>query len=327
MKYSDGLTLVIPTYNRKNQLLNTLKSLELLNDAKIIISDNHSNYSIENEILPFLPGVFRQRISVFHRKYNIGGDLNIAGAFQLCETKWLWILGDDDKLNPSKINDVYKYIEEFKNSNVIWLTICDNINENIQMKSVQELIDVLGNNKNNGDFIFCSNKIFNLPKIQKYIEPIFPKAYTCITQCIPIILSLINGELVQIVTHSNIVQHGGFQGGITWNFENVILGMRTLMDSEFGLQRDIHYQLVGQIVFKYEDIILYLYHNPEKSIDYHYFFNTVYNDLYKYTLHGPNKLLCWLLFRMASYNKSRKLLKLLLSSVRKIKKIHSHNNS
>ena len=47
------LTVLIPTYNRKYQLIRTLDALNKQSDQdfKIFISDNASNYSVLDEVL------------------------------------------------------------------------------------------------------------------------------------------------------------------------------------------------------------------------------------------------------------------------------------
>lgn len=92
------LSVLIPTYNRKEKLKKTLLALEKQFDDNfyVVILDNASEYSIEQEVLPELSFQFSKVIRIIKRKYNVGLGNNISGLFSVCETKWGWLLGDDD---------------------------------------------------------------------------------------------------------------------------------------------------------------------------------------------------------------------------------------
>ncbi len=52
MKITENLTIVIPTYNRKERLILQLKSIikqDLSGVSKILIIDNNSDYNISKE--------------------------------------------------------------------------------------------------------------------------------------------------------------------------------------------------------------------------------------------------------------------------------------
>ena len=113
------LTIAIPTYNRKNQLIRLLKSIEVQNCTEyysILISDNCSNYSVIEAIEEAFSGEFRELITVIRREVNGGGDYNISSLFAYAKTELFWIIGDDDELLPGAIQLVIK--KHISNPNV-----------------------------------------------------------------------------------------------------------------------------------------------------------------------------------------------------------------
>ena len=106
------LSVMIPTYNRKEKLIRTLSALstQTFKDFGIIISDNNSNYSIENEILHKYEVDFRKSIKVHHNRVNVGLSLNMAGLFTLCPTEWAWFLGDDDIIFDDSVEKIVNII-------------------------------------------------------------------------------------------------------------------------------------------------------------------------------------------------------------------------
>lgn len=95
-----SLTIAIPTYNRSQQLADTLSVIlpQVVNDDRVylLILDNHSEVPA-SEVLTSLgihfPG---NRVQVVRNRVNIGANANIMRCFEFCETQWLWVLGDDD---------------------------------------------------------------------------------------------------------------------------------------------------------------------------------------------------------------------------------------
>lgn len=90
------LTIGIPTYNRKNELIRLLDSISQFsnNDLSIIVADNCSDYDIAEVIRDFP----RLSINLVRRPYNIGPVANILRLFEEAKSEWLMIVGDDDEI-------------------------------------------------------------------------------------------------------------------------------------------------------------------------------------------------------------------------------------
>ena len=102
------LSITIPTYNRPNQIIKQIKRLlpQLNEYVQVTIYDNCSLHPVH---LLFSDDD-KKKIYIKRNKTNIGADANIAKCFEECETKWLWVLSDDDFVADDAINKVISQI-------------------------------------------------------------------------------------------------------------------------------------------------------------------------------------------------------------------------
>lgn len=100
------LTIAIPTYNRSSYLARLLGLLTAtnLNNIKILIVDNSSTDDTEQVAASYCNKAQKQAVSYCRNPVNIGGDANVLRCFELADTEWLWIVGDDDLPVPNCIN-------------------------------------------------------------------------------------------------------------------------------------------------------------------------------------------------------------------------------
>ena len=98
------LTICIPTYNRAEKVRERVLELlpQLVSGVKIIIIDNCSSVSVLNTINDLTEK--HENISVIKNKFNVGMSANIARCIEICDTNWMWLLGDDDKVLPQAVS-------------------------------------------------------------------------------------------------------------------------------------------------------------------------------------------------------------------------------
>ena len=98
------LDITIPTYERKDELINCLISLKqeisILSDIekkiiRVVICDNHSNYDVK-----LLADELMMDISILCIKNhsNIGMYKNFMKCYSLAEAEYTWLLSDDDMI-------------------------------------------------------------------------------------------------------------------------------------------------------------------------------------------------------------------------------------
>ena len=106
------LSIFIPTYNRKERLIAQLQSLCVqprILEVPILISDNASDYSIEDEVLPLFKDKMDLRLYRFGT--NTTGLVNISSVYLYSQTEWVWVLGDDDRTASDSIATILRDIE------------------------------------------------------------------------------------------------------------------------------------------------------------------------------------------------------------------------
>jgi glycosyltransferase involved in cell wall biosynthesis len=95
-------TIAIPTFNRSESLLSNLSHILCSDlDVKVIVSDNCSSDST----WVGLNGLVDPRLKVYRNNENLGFTGNIIRLFEECETPYLFIISDEDRVS----------IEDFKN--------------------------------------------------------------------------------------------------------------------------------------------------------------------------------------------------------------------
>jgi glycosyltransferase involved in cell wall biosynthesis len=106
------LTITIPTYNRSEALSKTVRQLlpQLTQECNLVIVDNASETPaivVLGELLLAWPDV---NIQIHRNRYNVGMCGNFMRCFELCDTEWLWILGDDEIPCPDAIKKIFRQL-------------------------------------------------------------------------------------------------------------------------------------------------------------------------------------------------------------------------
>lgn len=99
MSYSKLLTIIVPTFNRKECLELLLEELSRQLDGMadlvdVIIGDNASTDdtpSVTRRFLTLFPGAL-----VIRHESNLGPEENFCRCLELSKSKYFWIIGDDD---------------------------------------------------------------------------------------------------------------------------------------------------------------------------------------------------------------------------------------
>lgn len=108
------LEISIPTFNRYKELQETLLKLspQLTRNVRIRVIDNASCQSVEGMVFEAMSDADIGDVVVHRNKTNVGLSANLIRCFELCESKWLFILGDDDLPSPSMVETLLKSIEQ-----------------------------------------------------------------------------------------------------------------------------------------------------------------------------------------------------------------------
>ncbi|HEX8414414.1 MAG TPA: glycosyltransferase, partial [Sphingomicrobium sp.] len=93
------LTIGIPTYNRADTIRANLGGIvdRLPDWVEILVCDNASDPSVTIDVATLATAAARGiRIRIVRHPTNLGAPANILRLFELVETPWLLLAGDDD---------------------------------------------------------------------------------------------------------------------------------------------------------------------------------------------------------------------------------------
>lgn len=110
---TEKLQIICVTYNRKDNVAETLKQLLAVESpvrhCDILILNNASTDGTDDAVSKYIAKY--PNIRMVRNRRNIGGNANIARAMEFAEKDYLWILGDDDYYDFSNWAEVENAIE------------------------------------------------------------------------------------------------------------------------------------------------------------------------------------------------------------------------
>lgn len=294
------LTVLIPTYNRKKRLIQTLLALQNQDcrDFKVVVCDNCSEYDI-NEIEEFLSPDFIKRISLERNSINIGASANITNLFLKCKTKWCWLLGDDDMPSPDAVSIILRNVASSENVGVFHfpiLNIFSNSENSVQFSTLQDWIGFYENLYNSkcgfhnirGDLIFLSNKVFNLEMCKDLMQYMFIYSHTRISQVIPIIKLLDSHVGLVKYVNERIIQYLPPESD-HWNVQSVVQGMANLTFVKIvSINTNERNRLLNILMLNSRYIRACYIKTGNRDVQY---LSSVYHMIYKYTTSGKEKLI------------------------------------
>lgn len=120
------ITIAIPTYNRSQYLKEAIKSVisQTFEDFELIIIDNDSSDDTKKVVMSFVD----RRIKYYKNKRNIGMINNWNKCIRLARSKYILILGDDDKLYPDFLSESYNIHLKYPKLGFTF-THCNKVNE------------------------------------------------------------------------------------------------------------------------------------------------------------------------------------------------------
>ncbi len=262
----DKLTIIIPTYNRKERLSRTLDLLQLQTNQNfnVIILDDYSNYDVA-VITENRSKEFKERIKIVRNVGNLGLAGNTAFAFIQEAEGWIWTLADDDVPSVYAVEMIHQEIESADDIGIILFSI------NLMQKYMQDSYIDFENisdmttfyqgilteencRRIEGDFIYFSNKVYHIRKITRCIKETFTYLYTTIPQNILLLSMLDKGEGSLRISDKKIVGYSSPDGD-HWDWLDNGLGMTILDDLPLNISEEERSVIYKLCMFDYKDVI------------------------------------------------------------------------
>lgn len=117
------LTIGIPTYNGAETISSTLDSIlnQLEDDVEVVVCDNASTDETKKIVLKYASQY--SCIKYFQNDTNVGGCKNISLVFERASGDFVWLLGDDDRINSGGINKVIDVISIYPDLAFIFVNL------------------------------------------------------------------------------------------------------------------------------------------------------------------------------------------------------------
>lgn len=165
------ITIAIPTFNRRDELLERVHEINnLKRELNVLILDNHSAYSV-NEILEATE-FSKNKIKYIRNNFNIGAPANILRCLEFCETKYIWVISDDDPLDLVNVNKAIEIV--YQNQHISYFNFGEhNLNRGLINhigNGVDEYISLV---KTYSNCILPANSIFDNNQLLKNLDLIY----------------------------------------------------------------------------------------------------------------------------------------------------------
>ena len=301
----NNLTIMIPTYNRKIELLRLMYSLanQSNQNFNVVILDNCSDkYNIYDVISEYAL-VFNERLSVYRNRNNIGGTANICKVFSKVNTKWAWLLGDDDIPEYNAVELIYQNLDDELVALHFSLYNLKNFvtNDYIDIGNLKQFVDLyysmnFGKHKianAQGDLICMSEIVYNMDLCFEYYEKQNTYMYTKVSQVLPFIFALDNKNgKYRLINRRIITVDEANQG---WHIAPIMLGMSTFSHIKFySLSSKDRQKLNLIMVFKYTNFMKYWLMGQVEKND----VKLIYNNIYRTSLPLKDRVIFFLLMKI-----------------------------
>ena len=204
------LTVAIPTYNRNPILKKNLPFLlaQLTDQCQLLIIDNCSKDRVDETIQDLMFSYPNVNYRFIRNSVNIGGNANILRCFELCETQWLWILGDDDIPEPDAVKTIFRNVHEHPTITYLNFYSPDPLHPPRKTSvHADGLDDYLSKVDALAPSIFISCNLYRVAQVKKYLSIAMFYQYSCAPQWIILLLSLAQGGQ-SIISCETIVKNG-----------------------------------------------------------------------------------------------------------------------
>lgn len=268
------LTVVITTYNRKNELITQLKSLEIQGQYEkydIVVYNNNSDYDVKSTLQDVLTPEFFKIVTVHNRKYNVGGGCNIALTFLQTESPWMWLLSDDDVTIPTSLDTVLSDIDTY--TDVCWLKYSINGFAKFKNQRIDKLVDLFNAFRTDGhvwgEFVFMSNNVYNLQALNNVRGNILYWVATCFSQITGPLMAIKRESQPVILRSACLTNYEG--GRISYKLHYAYTNFPHLLNASFEMDHDEVIAFRGLFYIGLKELMMSLFEVENKAMRYEFY--------------------------------------------------------
>lgn len=230
------LTIIIPTYNRRERLLRQLDSLASQGQTgqyHLMILDNCSDYSIEDAINSHVfPDDFRDNITIIHRPINTRMGYNLAGVLLFPKTKWTFIASDDDVSTSDCIETLLTSINNHPTASYVKFQFTYHKQyKDIVIYTIDDLESLYRQQYfTSGDLFYIGNNLINMEAVHDYLSTAFEDCSHLIPHVMPMLHQLVDGKAEVVFSCQHVQTYVNNVSGDTWMAVPTILRFAQLFD-------------------------------------------------------------------------------------------------
>lgn len=305
------LSIIIPTYNRKEKLLRNLSLLDNLgyvDSCEIIVLDNNSDQCLQKVV----NDIYQGRVLYHRQKINTGLCHALIYPFLHCQTNWLWVLGDDDE--PEMFSKDLLNILRYTKSDFLKFSIFPEEDKySTKIITLGELcVEYEGHDYTTGELLFVSNGIYNYKSLldKGLLKEAFEYSHTAIGHLMPIIFGLSKNQVIyelrsERLVSTNISSVNSY--ALTW----VTKRLSYLSDIQFTKDLKLQKRLVRLFQYRVWSIKITNAIISNKDIqDKYSYFLSIYRAFFSNRLFGFPTLILYYLSLILRINPFRILLNL-----------------
>jgi glycosyltransferase involved in cell wall biosynthesis len=242
------LTIAIPTYNRPDKVTNTISRLlpQLNSTVKIMVLDNCSKVNVKEYVTAQLGDDVLNKVHIIRHRVNIGGDANFQRCFELSETPYTWMLGDDDMVAENAVELILEEINNFQDHDLIGINFnssCCLVERKspVIISSTTELahkLDFFGN------WLFISSSVYKTQEYLKHIHLQAWGAYSLASQLVAPITAISKNKVL-VLSDKFIVTNIPEPTEVKWSNFQISLSVTSLLEANVGFKGD-EYKVFGK---------------------------------------------------------------------------------
>lgn len=293
---SELLSIVIPSYNRRDKLVRQLRSIfdqEESSSVRVVICDNHSNYDVRGALSEEFPEDVLSKTTVVTNKVNLGMHANLALLFLRCETPWMWTLSDDDETLPHSIATILSDIETFPDTVMFKYQIEGYKHyDDREFTNLPDLLDFYQKGHyDTGHLIFLSNNVYNMKYAMQCYGDTLSRCACDIAQMLPMFYALDSGTGVVRFREKALVRFVMAPNGEGWPYLRTANDFSMTPLYRFNLS-DRYCKKLGAVLmnnFPHYMVILSALNEPDRKRG-KFLYSQIYSRSYKYSGRFIDKL-------------------------------------
>lgn len=233
----------------------------------VVIIDNCSDLPVSEYVES------SDQIQIIRNAVNIGGNPNIMRCFEVCQTEWLWIIGDDDILAPDALNNILAEINETPEACGINFLGTSKFSPNTRTKRIaRTTLEFLDYSENFSHMLWLPTNVYRISILQQHVRIAYIYSYSFSMQFVMQLLAARAGLPILFSPH-HVMIHCQPNQAQQWHYAGAVTGMTTLLEMPLSrLERKSLAALIIPVAPLAQEALALLHSNADTIADARFLF-------------------------------------------------------